>query len=59
MVVASGSRQYMPGLGGGYVNVFEVDQDRCVGCNLCSLLCPVQGCIINSHGTISPETFFR
>jgi dihydropyrimidine dehydrogenase (NAD+) subunit PreA len=44
-LVTSGSRQSMPGAGGGYVNLFEVDQERCVGCNLCSLLCPVQGCI--------------
>jgi dihydropyrimidine dehydrogenase (NAD+) subunit PreA len=55
----SGSRQYMPGLGGGYVNVFEVDQDRCVGCNLCSLLCPVQGCIsmIQQDTGLAPMTW--
>jgi dihydropyrimidine dehydrogenase (NAD+) subunit PreA len=23
----------------------RVDQDECVGCNLCSLVCPVDGCI--------------
>jgi dihydropyrimidine dehydrogenase (NAD+) subunit PreA len=22
-----------------------VDEDECVGCNLCSLVCPVEGCI--------------
>ena len=42
---SSGSRRFMAGAGGGYVNVYEIDQDTCVGCNLCSLLCPVDGCI--------------
>jgi dihydropyrimidine dehydrogenase (NAD+) subunit PreA len=23
----------------------RVDEDECVGCNLCSLVCPVEGCI--------------
>ena len=23
----------------------RVDEDECVGCNLCSLVCPVDGCI--------------
>jgi dihydropyrimidine dehydrogenase (NAD+) subunit PreA len=23
----------------------RVDEDHCVGCNLCSLVCPVEGCI--------------
>jgi dihydropyrimidine dehydrogenase (NAD+) subunit PreA len=22
-----------------------VDEDECVGCNLCNLVCPVEGCI--------------
>jgi dihydropyrimidine dehydrogenase (NAD+) subunit PreA len=35
----------MAGAGGGYVNRYEIDQETCVGCNLCSLLCPVDNCI--------------
>jgi dihydropyrimidine dehydrogenase (NAD+) subunit PreA len=41
----SGSRSFMPGAGGGYINRYEIDQETCVGCNLCSLLCPVENCI--------------
>ncbi len=41
----SGPRQYTHGAGAGYVNVYTVDQDTCVGCNMCSLVCPVDGCI--------------
>lgn len=41
----SGGVPYMAGLGEGYVNVVEIDQETCVGCNLCSLVCPVSGCI--------------
>ncbi len=41
----SGERRFMAGAGGGYVNRYEIDQETCVGCNLCSLLCPVDDCI--------------
>jgi dihydropyrimidine dehydrogenase (NAD+) subunit PreA len=34
-----------PGVGGGVLNVFTVKDDVCVGCNMCSLVCPVAGCI--------------
>ena len=37
--------QILPGLGGGYANRYEINQDACVGCNLCSLVCPVSDCI--------------
>jgi NAD-dependent dihydropyrimidine dehydrogenase PreA subunit len=33
------------GAGAGYVNRYEINQETCVGCNLCSLVCPVSGCI--------------
>lgn len=41
----SGARQYVHGAGDGYVNVYEVNPRTCVGCNMCSLVCPVEGCI--------------
>ena len=27
------------------VNVYTIKQDICVGCNMCSLVCPDEGCI--------------
>lgn len=41
----SGGYRILPGAGDGYLNRFEVDIDACVGCNMCSLVCPVPGCI--------------
>jgi Fe-S-cluster-containing hydrogenase component 2 len=41
----SGGVRFMPGAGDGYANIFEINQHTCVGCNLCSLVCPVSGCI--------------
>ena len=39
----------MPGAGGGVVNVFTIKDDMCVGCNMCSLVCPAEGCIKMQH----------
>jgi dihydropyrimidine dehydrogenase (NAD+) subunit PreA len=41
----SGNKTYTYGAGEGYVNVYTINQDTCVGCNMCSLVCPVDGCI--------------
>ncbi len=41
----SGDMQVLPGSADGYVGVFTIKQDTCVGCNMCSLVCPAQGCI--------------
>lgn len=41
----SGDCYVLPGAGAGYVGVFTIDQDACVGCNMCSLVCPAEGCI--------------
>ena len=41
----SGGVEVLPGAGGDIVNVFTIKQDVCVGCNLCSLVCPVERCI--------------
>jgi len=41
----SGDVTVLPGAGDGYVGVFTIKQDTCVGCNMCSLICPVEGCI--------------
>jgi dihydropyrimidine dehydrogenase (NAD+) subunit PreA len=44
-VLRSGGVEVLPGAGGDTINVFTIKQDRCVGCNLCSLVCPVENCI--------------
>ncbi len=41
----SGTKRYVHGAGDGYVNLYTIKQDTCVGCNMCSLVCPVDGCI--------------
>ncbi len=41
----SGGHDVIAGAGGDVINVFEVKPDTCVGCNMCSLVCPVEGCI--------------
>jgi dihydropyrimidine dehydrogenase (NAD+) subunit PreA len=41
----SGGAEVLPGAGGGVVNLFTIKEDVCVGCNMCSLVCPVEGCI--------------
>jgi Fe-S-cluster-containing hydrogenase component 2 len=32
-------------MGDDQINVYSVDETTCVGCNLCSFVCPVAGCI--------------
>jgi dihydropyrimidine dehydrogenase (NAD+) subunit PreA len=44
-IKVSGGKKVVAGMGGGYVNRYDIRQDTCVGCNLCSLVCPVSGCI--------------
>lgn len=41
----SGRSEFMSGLGDGKVNVYTIVEETCVGCNLCSFVCPVTGCI--------------
>ncbi|MBZ0267582.1 4Fe-4S binding protein, partial [bacterium] len=33
-----------------------VDETECVGCNLCALVCPVDGCITMVERRRAPET---
>jgi dihydropyrimidine dehydrogenase (NAD+) subunit PreA len=44
-VTRSGGVEVLPGAGGDAINVYAVKTDTCVGCNLCSLVCPAEGCI--------------
>ncbi len=44
-VTTSGGRTVVAGAGGDSVNVFTIKEASCVGCNMCSLVCPVEGCI--------------
>lgn len=41
----SGGTRVLAGAGAGIVNRYEIKQESCVGCNLCSLVCPVNDCI--------------
>src|SRR5262245_29108063 len=41
----SGGVPVLPGAGGDVVNVYTIKQEMCVGCNMCSLVCPVEECI--------------
>jgi dihydropyrimidine dehydrogenase (NAD+) subunit PreA len=44
-LMVSGGHTVVPSAGGGRVNILEINQDTCVGCNMCSLVCPVSNCI--------------
>lgn len=45
LVIRSGGVDVLLGAGTDTINVYTIKQDTCVGCNMCSLVCPVEGCI--------------
>jgi dihydropyrimidine dehydrogenase (NAD+) subunit PreA len=52
----SGGHLVVPGAGSDVINVFSVKEDICVGCNMCSLVCPVATCItMNAVDTGRPH----
>jgi dihydropyrimidine dehydrogenase (NAD+) subunit PreA len=44
-VTYSGGQRVVAAAGDDIVNVFTIKENICVGCNMCSLVCPVEGCI--------------
>ena len=45
----SGGIATLPGPGVCLVNLFAIKTDSCVGCNMCSLVCPVENCITKTE----------